>query len=198
VKRFIMTGAPGSGKTSILRALDQMGYAVVGEAATDVIAAEHARGNAEPWRDLGFTAAIARLQAERLTEPVRNGTTVQVHDRSVVCTLALARYLGHPVTTVLGDEVARVTASEVFDRRVLFVRPLGFIENTAARRISYQESLQFERVHEEDYRRLGFEIVDIPAGPVAERAALIDGHISSWLAASPASPPGRPRPPAPA
>jgi len=37
----------------------------------------------------------------------------------------------------------------------------------------------FERVHETDYLRLGFEIVDVPASPVAERAAAIDAHIRS-------------------
>ena len=33
MRRFIMTGAPGSGKTSILRALKNLGYAVVEEAS---------------------------------------------------------------------------------------------------------------------------------------------------------------------
>jgi len=48
MKRFIVTGAPGSGKTSILRILEQGGYAVVDEAATDVIAAEQAQGTDQP------------------------------------------------------------------------------------------------------------------------------------------------------
>jgi predicted ATPase len=63
---------------------------------------------------------------------------------------------------------------------VFFVRPLGFIQPTAVRRISYAESLTFERIHEDEYRRLGFDLVDIPAGTVAERAAAIDAHIGSW------------------
>jgi predicted ATPase len=48
------------------------------------------------------------------------------------------------------------------------------------RRISYSDSLRFERVHESEYRRLGFEIVDVPAGAVGERAAMIDACIRSW------------------
>jgi predicted ATPase len=63
---------------------------------------------------------------------------------------------------------------------VFFVRPIGFCEPTPARRISYQDSLAFERVHEDEYAGLGFEIVDVPPGPVHERAALIDAHIRSW------------------
>ena len=175
-----MTGAPGSGKTSILRALESLGYAVVEEAATDVIAAQHAQGNREPWKDPLFIDAIAQLQGHRQDRQVRQGAVVQVHDRSVVCTLALARWLNHPVSVALREAVAQVTGDGLFDRRVFFVRPLGFCEPTPARRISYQDSLAFERIHETEYLRLGFELVDIPPGPVQRRTALIDACLRSW------------------
>ena len=175
-----MTGAPGSGKTSILRALENLGYAVVEEAATDVIAAQQAQGNREPWGDPAFIDAIVQLQGHRQREPVGAGATAQVHDRSVVCTLALARWMDYPVTSELRERVAEVAEGGVFDRRVFFVRPLGFCEPTLARRISYEDSLAFERVHETEYLRLGFELVDVPPGPVQWRAALIDAHLRSW------------------
>jgi predicted ATPase len=38
MKRYILTGAPGAGKTAILRALERNGRVVIEEAATDVIA----------------------------------------------------------------------------------------------------------------------------------------------------------------
>jgi predicted ATPase len=180
VRRFIVTGAPGSGKTSILRALENLGYAVVEEAATDAIAAQHAEGNLEPWRDPLFIDAIVRLQTHRQHERVREGAAVQVHDRSAVCTLALARWMDYPVTAELSEAVAHVTEEGLFDRRVFFVRPLGFCELTPVRRLSYDDSLAFERVHETEYLRLGFELVDIPRGPVHQRAALIDAYLRSW------------------
>ncbi len=83
---------------------------------------------------------------------------------------------------MLAAEVAWITSSGFFDRRVFFVRPLGFIEPTEVRRISYAESLAFERVHQAEYRRLGFDLVDVPAGTVAERAAAIGAQIRSWAA----------------
>ena len=180
MKRFILTGAPGAGKTSILRALAASGYAVVPEAATDVVAARLALEEAEHWADPVFIDRIAVLQRQRRQAPVRPGVTVQVHDRSAVCTVALAQYLGHPVPRVLEQEVAWATGDGSFDRRVFFVRLLGFIEATAVRRISYADSQAFERIHEDCYRRLGFDLVDVPAGTVAERSAAVGAHIRSW------------------
>ena len=180
MKRFILTGAPGAGKTSILRALAADGYAVVPEAATDVVAARLALEEAEHWADPVFIDRIAVLQRQRRQAPVRPGVTVQVHDRSAVCTVALAQYLGHPVPRVLEQEVAWATGDGSFDRRVFFVRLLGFIEATAVRRISYADSQAFERIHEDCYRRLGFDLVDVPGGTVAERTAAIGAHIRSW------------------
>ncbi|HEX3490460.1 MAG TPA: AAA family ATPase [Streptosporangiaceae bacterium] len=173
MRRFILTGAPGCGKTSILAALRDRGYAVVPEAATDVIARQQARGVDEPWTRPGFIDQIVALQHARQLEADETGTAVQLYDRSPVCTLALARYLDRPVTSSLADEIKRLTEQQIFQRPVFFVRPIGFITPTSARRISYAESLAFERVHESAYREHGFELIDVPLAPVHERAALV-------------------------
>jgi predicted ATPase len=181
VKRYVVTGAPGAGKTSVLSVLRQQGYAVVGEAATDVIASEQERGIDQPWLEAGFLDKITALQRRRLADQPAAGAgpLAQVHDRSVLCTLALARFLGQPDTPLLAAEVARVTGEQIFQRAVFLIRPLGFIEPTAARRISYADSLAFEKVHEAVYAEHGFELIDIAPAPVAARAAAIAGHLAA-------------------
>ena len=173
MKRFIVTGAPGAGKTAIVRQLELDGFSVVEEAATDIIAAEQAKGKMEPWRDPAFVDAIARLQRERELRTTCREDAVQFHDRCVVCTAALAVYLEYPMSKFLAEELARIEQEEIFQRRVIFVRNLGFIAPTEARRITFEETVRFEKIHEDTYREFGFELVSIEAGSVLERVRII-------------------------
>jgi predicted ATPase len=179
VRHYIMTGTPGSGKTTILDELGRRGFTVVAEAATDVIASAHAAGEVDPhWRP-DFTDRIVQLQrsrqlsADRATTAGAATDVVHFYDRSPVCTLVLGRFLaefgGTGPTAAVQAEVDQVLAEALYEPAVLFVRTLGFVEPTAARRISFEESLRFERLHEEVYRSLGFELVDVTVAPVSAR-----------------------------
>ena len=177
MRRFIITGAPGAGKTAILRQLEMDGFSVVEEAATDVIAAAQAHGTAQPWADPLFPDAIARLQRDReiraSCQRSPQADEVQFHDRCVVCTAALANYLGYPVSPFLAGELERVKKEAIFQRRVFFIRNLGFVTPTEARRISFEETLRFEKIHEETYREFGFELISVEPGSLVERVSII-------------------------
>src|SRR5262249_18725419 len=96
MKRFIITGAPGAGKTAIIRQLELESFSVVEEAATDVIAAAQAQGTPEPWKHPSFIDLIVNLQRDRRIRASCQPDDVQFHDRSAVCTAALAVYLAYP------------------------------------------------------------------------------------------------------
>lgn len=170
MKRYILTGAPGAGKTAVLRALETQGEVVVEEAATDVIALAQAQGVDQPWTDPGFIDAIVRLQRQREARAV--GDRV-FFDRSPVCALALARFQGHPVSLTLRKELDRIASASVYQRRVFLIQGLGFITPTPARRISLEAARAFERIHETAYAELGFELVPIAPAPIAARLASI-------------------------
>jgi predicted ATPase len=173
MRRFILTGAPGSGKTAIIRQLELDGFSVVEEAATDVIALGQARGVPEPWKHPSFIDSIVELQRRRQIRASREADEVQFHDRSPICTAALAVYLGYPRSETLSRELKRVQSEEIFQKGVFFIQTLGFITPTEARRISFEEALRFERVHEETYRNFGFEFVPIAAGSLLHRVDAI-------------------------
>ena len=170
---YIITGAPGAGKTAVLRLLETSGYAVVEEAATDVIALGHALGCEEPWQDHDFIEKVLTLQRQRQHSARAARSAIVFFDRSPVCTLALSRYLGAAASHPLTREIDRLVAERTYETTVFFVRNLGFVRPTAARRITFEQSLVFEQLHEQAYRDLGFQLVDVPGGPLADRVALI-------------------------
>jgi len=94
-----------------------------------------------------------------------------------VCTAALAVYLGHPFSPFLARELERVKKEAIYQHRVFFIRNLGFITPTEARRISFDETVRFEKIHEETYRDFGFELVSVEPRSLVERVSIIKAAI---------------------
>lgn len=108
MKRYILTGTPGVGKTAILRWLELDGYGVVEEAATDIIALQQAQGVAEPWTRASFIDSIVHPAACAPAPRCSPRRRQAVFDRSPICTYALAKCLGYPISAVLSTEIKRI------------------------------------------------------------------------------------------
>ena len=94
-----------------------------------------------------------------------------------MCTAALATYLGYGFSPFLVSELERVKKEAIYQNQVFFIRNLGFITPTEARRISFEETLRFERIHEETYRHFGFELVSIKPAGLLQRTSIIKAAI---------------------
>lgn len=177
MRRFIITGAPGAGKTAIVRQLELDGFSVVEEAATDIIAALQTQGTSQPWTEPSFIDAIAKLQRDRQIRASYQPDEIQFHDRCAVCTAALAVYLGYPFSPFLSGELERVKKEAIYQNRVFFIRNLGFITPSEARRITFEEAVRFEKLHEQIYRDFGFELIPVEPASLLERVRIIKAAI---------------------
>ena len=95
----------------------------------------------------------------------------------MVCTAALAVHLGYAFSPFLAGELERIQKEAIYQTQVFFIRNLGFITQTEARRISFDDALRFEKIHEATYRELGFELVSVEPGSLVERVNLIKAAI---------------------
>lgn len=173
MKRYILTGTPGCGKTSITRALEMSGASVIAEAATDIIAYKQMQGDLAPWERPDFIDDIIQLQKHRQIDMCSDYSDLHFYDRSPICTYALAIYLGFEPSIHLMNEIKRIQKEHIYEKSVFFLENLGFITNTDARKISFEDSLRFEQVHLDAYKQFDYESVMVPAAPIPQRVEII-------------------------
>jgi predicted ATPase len=135
----MLTGSAGVGKTSILRQLEALGFATVAEAATA----------SPPRRRVGTLGLGTRasfidtvVAAQRRAHVDATTTGIQFHDRSPICSHALATWLELPISTDPLTELDRIADQLLYDKHVFFVRNLGLCEQSAARQIGFADSLE--------------------------------------------------------
>jgi len=172
-RRFVLTGAPGSGKSSVLAALAADGVATVAEPARQVLAQQRASGgDGVPDRDPGrFVAlmlarAVAAYDAAAETAPV-------VFDRGVPDLFAYADWYGLE-TAAIAEAAARCR----YDAPV-FVAPdwPAIYRTDEERTMTFEEACRFGESLRLAYRRCGYDLVDLPLADVATRSHFIQSRI---------------------
>ena len=75
------------------------------------------------------------------------------------------------------EEIARIEREHTYQRQVFFLENLGFCQPTEARKITFAESLLFERIHAETYTSLGYHLIKVPPEALAQRVQ----RIMEWM-----------------
>lgn len=172
MKRYILTGTPGSGKTSIIQWIEKEGHTAIHESATDIISAAQRRGIPKPWHDPRFIDDIIQCQRHRQMDAAPLGG-IQFYDRSPLCTYALSVYLGVAPSDLLKAEIDRISTDVIYEPSVFFIDHLGFIENTDARQICFAQALTFQKIHIDTYKKFGYTLVHVVPNSIPKRAAFI-------------------------
>jgi len=163
-KKYILTGGPGSGKSSLILSLEHRGEYCIREAAEDIIRYRQALGNKEPWLNPEFQDWILKLQQQR-EAGIPKGIERAFLDRGILDGLAYFKKNGKEPS----EAIKEATKNLDYEKTAFLIENLGNCLKTEVRRESLEEALQIERLIEETYRNLGYEIKKIKAGPLEER-----------------------------
>ncbi len=166
-RRIVLTGGPGSGKTTLLEALAAAGHATSPEAGRATIRRQQAiDGEALPWKD---RALFAELMLDRELEAHARAESADgsvFFDRGVPDVVGYLTLCGLPVPA----HMERAAQDIRYDRRV-FIAPVWpeIFGQDAERKQDLDEARRTFDAMAETYPRFGYELIELPRAPVAER-----------------------------
>jgi predicted ATPase len=167
----VITGAPCSGKTTVIRELERRGYSVVHEAARAYIEAGLAKGfSLSQIRDdeLAFEHRILEEKVG-VEKKLRAGSTI-FFDRSVPDSIAYFRLSGL-------DPSEAIAQSRQRRYRNIFLLDRLSARKDAVRKEDDRTASIIETLLIECYRDLGYPIIRIPVSTVSDRADAILNHL---------------------
>jgi predicted ATPase len=178
INRFIViSGGPGSGKTTLVEVLHQRGYARSIEAGRGIIQDQVAIGGpALPWKDPALFAELMlswELRSYRLAE---NSTGIVFFDRGIPDVFGYLRLVGLSVP----EHVHKALQTFQYHRRVFIAPPWQEIfEPDCERKQDFDEAVRTYQSMVAAYAEYGYELVEIPCVSVEERVRFIREAIAS-------------------
>ncbi|MCP2169596.1 AAA family ATPase [Goodfellowiella coeruleoviolacea] len=173
----VLTGGPGSGKSTVIDRLRQAGFACSAEAGRAIIRDQVAiDGPALPWRDHGLFAELMlcwELRSYRLAE-ARAGTVF--FDRGLPDVVGYLRVAGRPV-----PEHIRVAAQRFRYHRRVFVAPPWpeIYARDTERGQSFAEAVRTHESMVETYSEFGYELVPLPLSSVEDRVRFVTEQVGA-------------------
>ncbi len=167
--KIIITGAPGTGKTSIVNGLAERGYKCFEEAARSVIKEEQGVSDCLPWDNvIGFSEKVKTLTESYIDES--GSFDLVFFDRGLPDTIAYLK-----VADIDEDLGIRNMMPGINYFPKIFLTPFweDIYVNDKERKESSEEALRIEASLIATYKDLGFEIVVIEPGSVEERIQFV-------------------------
>ena len=166
---FIITGGPGSGKTTLISALD--GIHRMPEAGRAVIQEELAAGGtALPWIDpLAFAEKMLERDIASWDAALQRDGPV-IFDRGIPDIAGYLQLSGIAVPAHL----AQAATERRYNGRVFIAPPWRTIfTQDAERKQTFAEAEATFRAMQTTYTELGYELIALPLAPVEERVAFV-------------------------
>ncbi|KWI38645.1 ATPase [Burkholderia ubonensis] len=168
---FVVTGGPGSGKSTLIDALERAGFACSQEAGRGVIQDQLAvDGPALPWRDRSAFAELMLGWEMRSHHLARQARGPVFFDRGVPDVIGYLRLSGFAVPAHAEAAARRFR----YHRRVFIAPPWPDIyTQDAERRQDFAEAVRTCDAMVECYASYGYRLIELPRASVKARVRFV-------------------------
>jgi predicted ATPase len=176
MKKMIITGGPGSGKTSLIEALQALGYSCSPEASRQLIVEEVAKkSDCLPWINLN---RFADLALDRMIDLYRDSSHSELtfFDRGIPDIIAYLTCAGQPVAA----KYAAALHSCHYDTKVFILPPWKEIYvNDEERWQTFEESVALHNAIKNTYEKLNFNLLEVPKSSIQERVSFVLSNLTT-------------------
>tara|TARA_B110000196_G_C21135942_1_gene661085 strand:+ start:1320 stop:1847 length:528 start_codon:yes stop_codon:yes gene_type:complete len=169
-QKYIITGAPGTGKTSIINELKRRGFRCVDENSREIIAEQiKTGGKILPWKNqIAFENQIANMRTQQYLASPED--CICFFDRSTLDCIAYLKLNNLETTSQIIENIKKCNFN-----KTVFYTPIWkeIYINDSERKENIEKAIEIENTIMKTYKSQGYELVKIPKLSIAERADFI-------------------------
>ncbi len=170
-KLIALVGGPGSGKTSVLESLENIGFTCYQEVSREVTLEAQKAGIDQLWiaEPLHFSRILLEGRIKQHHQAQEEPKNTVIFDRGIPDVLAYLDYIGDHYPKEFIDACNTYRYDHIF-----FFPPWEAIyRNDNERYENYSEAKEIGEILVNTYERFGYELQTVPFGSIDERVAFI-------------------------
>jgi len=172
---FILTGGPGSGKTSVLYELRNQGCKCVEEVGRKIIKQQLSTGgDAIPWKDAQAYAELMLEYSINDYVSLEGSEDIYFFDRGIPDTYGYERLVGLDVS----QSLLYALRDYRYNSKVFIFPPWKEVyENDNERKQDFQEAMDTYNMMMSVYVELGYELIIVPITTIQERVNFLLSNV---------------------
>jgi predicted ATPase len=171
VKRIVISGGPGSGKTTLIKRLESSGHRVFHEVSREFTRAAQQQGIDQLFlKDpLHFSRILLEARTSQFSSASGSENQKVFYDRGLPDVLSYMDYLGVSYT----DHFLETCKKYRYDQVFLLPPWEEIYVQDSERYETFQKATEIYRFLRHGYRKFDYDIVEIPPGSIDERVNLL-------------------------